>query len=349
LRVRNRYVDLLRALAIIRVVVYHTLGYAWLTVVFPAMGLMFALGGSLMAASIDRVGVRAIGRRMRRILPPVWLLATTAIVAMHLTGGIDAGWKILLWVLPLADPPATPATAQWLAMIWYVRSYLWFIVASPVMLWAFRRWPVPSVVLPFAGLVVAVVTESGLRGVPRDFLLYAPMWLLGFAHHDGKLRELSGKILWPLIGVLGAAGLILLYRAPGPRGYDLNDAPIADALWSVAFLLALLRFAPQLRRLPSAVEAINHRAMTVYLWHQAAIVLVGAAAAGFGVALLGPTGALIELGSVFALLAIAVLGLGWVEDLAARRRPVLVPTPRIRIPEPAPPSIAAEAPMLVRT
>ena len=257
---RNRYIDLLRAAAIVRVVTYHTLGYAWLTVVFPAMGLMFALGGSLMAASLDRTGLPAIGRRMRRILPPVWVLGTFAVVTMSLMGGFDQRWKVLLWVVPVADPPANPWGAQWLGMIWYIRSYLWFILLSPLLLWAFRRWPVPSLLLPFFVLVALVATGNGAGGMVRDFFLYAPMWMLGFAHHDGTLRRLSHRVLWPLAGVLGAAGLALLYHAPGPRGYDLNDAPIADALWSTAFLLVLLTRAPavmSLGRAQPAVEAVN--------------------------------------------------------------------------------------------
>ena len=51
---RNRYVDLLRALAIVRVVFHHNIGWALLTVAFPTMSLMFALDGSLMASSLDR-------------------------------------------------------------------------------------------------------------------------------------------------------------------------------------------------------------------------------------------------------------------------------------------------------
>src|SRR5258707_12298115 len=103
---RNRYVDLLRAVAIIRVVTYHTLGFAWLTVAFPAMGLMFALGGSLMAASLDRSGIKAIGRRMRRIVIPFWVLGAFAVVFMSLMGGVGQTWRLLLWFLPLHDPPA---------------------------------------------------------------------------------------------------------------------------------------------------------------------------------------------------------------------------------------------------
>ena len=33
---RNRYIDTLRAAAIVRVVVYHAIGWAWLTVALPA-------------------------------------------------------------------------------------------------------------------------------------------------------------------------------------------------------------------------------------------------------------------------------------------------------------------------
>ncbi|MFD4683184.1 hypothetical protein ACFWO0_10725, partial [Streptomyces sp. NPDC058461] len=44
---RDRYLDLLRSIALVRVVLYHIFGWAWLTVLFPSMGVMFALAGSL--------------------------------------------------------------------------------------------------------------------------------------------------------------------------------------------------------------------------------------------------------------------------------------------------------------
>lgn len=49
---RDRYLDLLRAVALGRVVIYHIFGWAWLTILFPSMGVMFALAGSLMARSL---------------------------------------------------------------------------------------------------------------------------------------------------------------------------------------------------------------------------------------------------------------------------------------------------------
>src|SRR4051812_14824854 len=61
---RARYLDLLRAVALVRVVTYHAFGWAWLTLAFPSMGVMFALAGSLMARSLDRPAVSVVRGRM---------------------------------------------------------------------------------------------------------------------------------------------------------------------------------------------------------------------------------------------------------------------------------------------
>src|SRR5690606_15665133 len=62
---RDRYFDLLRAVALFRVVLYHLMGWAWLPVVFPSMGVMFALAGNLMARSLKRPAVQVVRGRMR--------------------------------------------------------------------------------------------------------------------------------------------------------------------------------------------------------------------------------------------------------------------------------------------
>jgi peptidoglycan/LPS O-acetylase OafA/YrhL len=114
--VRNRYLDLLRAAAIVRVVVYHLFGWPWLSLVFPAMGVMFALAGSLTAASLDkRSAGKVVTSRLRRLLPPLWLLGLIAVPVMlalgwaHETDGEQpfSPAKLVLWLVPVGDPPGS--------------------------------------------------------------------------------------------------------------------------------------------------------------------------------------------------------------------------------------------------
>jgi peptidoglycan/LPS O-acetylase OafA/YrhL len=329
---RNRYFDLLRAIAIVRVVVYHGTEVGLLSIVFPSMGVMFALGGSLMAASLDRRGTRAVGTRLRRILPPFWIVAICFAPAMLLTG-LPLDWKLIFWAVPVQDPPMNWWGVGALHTLWYLREYLWFVVLSPGALWLFRRWPVPTLVAPFA-LLIAV--EAGWLGSPnsvvRDFGHYFGCWLLGFAHHDGLLRRLKRPALLAAAGVLAAAGAAWFLTHPDPiKGLHLGDVPLGDALWSTGFVLILLGFAPataewvdRWRPISRLVTTLNSRAMTVYLWHKAVIIGCGTLV-GFGWWQHGFTPLVTWLTMIGLGVAACVVAFGWVEDLAARRRPVLVP------------------------
>ena len=317
---RNRYLDLLRAAAIVRVVVYHSTGWAALTVVFPAMSVMFALGGSMMAASLDRSGPFAVERRLRRLLPSLWVLSAVAVPAM-LLDGLAWDWKLLMWFFPLQDPPAGGAWTMALSATWYLRDFLWFVLLSPVLLPLFRRCPPVMVALPYAAL--AVITLAGLTPAPilRDLTLYGGAWLLGFAHHDGLLRS---KRLLVVAGGAAAVAAAWVLTHPGPRGYDLNDIPLGNALWSLAFMLVVLRFSP---RIPASrlITVLNARALTVYLWHVPVIVVITRAADAAGWPVRGALGISWRLVVIVSLVSLVVLAVGWVEDVGGGRRPVLVP------------------------
>ncbi|MGY0002784.1 acyltransferase family protein [Micromonospora sp. I033] len=329
---RNRYLDLLRFLAIVRVVVYHVTGWATLTLIFPAMSVMFALAGSLMAASLDRGGVPAVARRLRRLLPSLWVLAAVFVPAMLLTG-LPLTPKVLVWLFPVSDPPANHWGALALSPIWYLRDYLWFVLASPVALWLFRRAPLPTLLAPYA-LLAAI--EFGVLANPpavlREFGLYFGAWLLGFAHHDGLLRRTANRVLVPLAVALGAAGLGWILTHPGPRGHDLNDIHLGNALWSAAFILVAIgrapAAAPWVDRYPAlgrVVTVLNRRALTVYLWHMPFVVALTPLVDVVGWSHQDPLGLAIRVALVFALVGVVTLLVGWVEDLAARRTPELVP------------------------
>ncbi|WP_405105407.1 acyltransferase [Micromonospora sp. NBC_01405] len=336
---RNRYLDLLRSLAIIRVVVYHVTGWGTLTLLFPAMSVMFALAGSLMAASLDRSGAPAVGRRLRRLLPSLWVLAAIFVPAMLLTG-LPLTPKVLLWAFPVADPPANYWGALALSPIWYLRDYLWFVFASPLALWLFRRAPWPTLLAPYA--LLAAIEVGMLPNAPtvlRDFGLYFGAWLLGFAHHDGLLRRMATRVLVPTALALGAAGAAWIVTHPGPRGYDLNDMPLGNALWSAAFILVAIGRAPASAAwvdrnalLGRAVTVLNRRALTCYLWHMPFVVALTPLVDVVGWSHQDPVGLAIRVALVFALVGVATVLVGWVEDVAARRPPELLPGGRPRAP-----------------
>ncbi|MEV1147442.1 acyltransferase, partial [Micromonospora sp. NPDC049799] len=329
---RNRYLDLLRFLAIVRVVVYHVTGWASLTLVFPAMSVMFALAGSLMAASLHRWGPGAVLRRIRRLLPSLWVLAAVFVPAMLLTG-LPLSPKVLLWLFPIADPPANDWGALALSVIWYLRDYLWFVLASPIALWLFRRAPLPTLLAPYA-LLLAL--QAGLwpaaPTAARDFGLYFGAWLLGFAHQAGMLRRLANRVLVPLALALAVAGGTWIITHPGPRGYDLNDNPLANALWSAAFVLVLLGRGPATTAwvdrsavFSRVVTVFNRRALTVYLWHMPFVVALTPLVDVVGWTHQDPVGLAVRVALVFALVGLVTAAVGWVEDVAARRPPELVP------------------------
>jgi len=317
---RNQYLDLLRAVATVRVVVYHCTGWAALTVVFPAMSVMFALAGSLMAASLDKYGPWAVERRLHRLLPSLWVLVAVAVPSM-LAVGLTWDWRVLLWAFPLEDPPATGFWLEGLAAMWYLRDFLWLVLLSPLLLPLFRRFPLPTVLLPYAAL--AVFTLFGVTTPPavHDLALYGGAWLLGFAHHDGLLT----KRRWWLIAALAVAGAAWTLTHPGPRGFDLNDIPLGNALWSAAFILVALGGTLPSVRPRRVLTVLNARALTIYLWHVPIIVALSRFATWSGLPIFGWVGISWRLAVVVLALTVVVLAIGWVEDVSAGRRPTLIP------------------------
>ncbi|WP_213453461.1 acyltransferase family protein [Rhizomonospora bruguierae] len=336
---RDRYIDTLRALALGRVIIYHMFGVAWLSFAFPAMGVMFALGGSLMAGSLDRSPEDAVTNRIRRLLPALWVLGLLLVPAMLWHGWRDhPTWQtLLLWVVPVVQPPGNEWAAPVTEVLWYVVAYLWLVVLSAPLRWLYRRAPLRTTLLPLGALallgVLPPVAHESVQSTLVDLATFGACWIVGFAHRDGSLRRLS----LPLLAVLavaclgGGAGWAVTH--PGDEGLDLNDIPLAQGLYSLGFVLLVMRAAPamawlaRVRVLDRLVGLLNARAVTVYLWHNVAIAacfMVGDDA--FQVWRLDNSAAgAAYLAVALALLLVPVLALGWVEDVAARRRPRLWP------------------------
>jgi hypothetical protein len=334
LRVRDRYFDALRAVAIFRVIVFHMFGFVWMTY-FPAMGIMFALGGSLMASSIERSATRAVTSRVRRLLPALWALGAVLIPLM-MWHGWKPGLDVLFWILPVATPPGDDWALDATVVIWYLVTYLWLVLLSPLLWRAFRRWPVATTLLP---LLVLAITELApidlgdgrVAEVIGDVACFGACWVVGFAHRTGQLRRMH----WALVGFLAAvcitAGLLWAFSHATDEGVMLSDIPLGDGLYSLGLVLLALRVAPpmgwlaRIRPLDATVTLVNSRAVTIYLWHNVAIALSFVVGDRLQVWRMGEFGNLDYMIVAVPLIAMAVLTFGWIEDVAARRRPRLFP------------------------
>lgn len=323
---RSRYLDTLRAAAIVRVYLLHVLWLGWLPAAFPAMWVMFAIGGYLTAVSLDRGRpLRVVRSRLRRLLPPLWALALVAVPLM-----VARGWRVdpvelAWWVVPLVNPPASDWGGPFAIALWYLRAYLWLLLLSPVLWWAFRRWPTALLLaLPTAAVLcyspLAAVPQNPVGDVVWSTVSYGTCWLLGFARHTGLLDRVPVARYAAVTVATAAAGM--LWTAAHPRGDRL-----ADLLWGTAFVLVLMRLRPSLagldraRWLAGAVTAINARAVTIYIWHVPATFAVSVVLPAAGVkAGMGTT-----LAATTLVLVGIVVAVGWVEDLAARRPPTLLP------------------------
>ncbi|MFJ8009413.1 acyltransferase family protein [Streptomyces fagopyri] len=341
---RDRYFDAMRAVALVRVVAYHTFGWAWAGLVFPSMGVMFALAGSLMAKSLERPASQVVGSRMRRLLPPFWFWGFFVVVAMLVHDWMP-GWQIVFWIVPVGDPPGDAWGTQAWEILWYLRTYLWFVLLSPLLLKVFRRAPVPALLL---SLVPVLVLRYGWQppydrfgGGLTDFATFLFCWLAGFAHREGVLRRLRpAPVIAASLALLALGGWYAFAHQAEYGTYDLDEIPVAQAFWSAGFVTLLmygkahyrvdLAWLARFRRLDRTVTIFNGRAVTIYLWHEIALVAAVPLIDQFWKVPAFEKWLPLEsqwfmFGVGWVLIWIAIPLFGWVEDVAARKKPRLFP------------------------
>ncbi|GHH32049.1 acyltransferase family protein [Streptomyces candidus] len=369
---RDRYLDLLRSIALVRVVLFHVYNQAWMTVVFPSMGVMFALAGSLMARSLGaRSAGSVIKSRIRRLMVPVWVFSIVTL-ALIFNGGWRPGagedgdsiiwwWiKLAWWFVPVGAPSGPSEVGsdggllglgwaeQTSGPLWYIRAYLWFVVLSPLMLKAFKKLPWVSMLAPLGlslviGLeLVKIPGETG--NAIKDFSTFASCWMLGFAHNEGTLKKLKAYMIPSFAAVLMALGLWWAGTHPGEVPWNFDEIAPANALWSLGFCAILLHYSPSWQELPGKLKGFdtpitlaNNRAVTIYLWHEMAIMLaIPVIDRMWELGTVPVIGEMINsnLGKLYQvlmfvlawpLIAVAIATFGWAEDVAAKRRPRLWP------------------------
>jgi hypothetical protein len=301
---RDRTVDALRAVAIVGVVLGHWLVSALVSdplrpsawhgasplshrpALIPATWFLQALGPFFVA------GGYAAARSIRTRDPLPWLIARLSRLARPVVA-LAAVWLPALGLLRVTGAPESTRHAVWSLVthpLWFLLVYLVLTALTPMLRAAVARYG-PWSVLPLVGLVAAVDVARQLGSPSWLTLLAVPAgwavpYLLGIALAEGGLPRRAGAVLLPL-GLAGGAALVCLagYPAsavgvPGDAWSNLDPPSLFALALTAAQLGVFLLLRPGLARLlrrPAAwapVAALNLAAMTVYCWHQTALLMV---------------------------------------------------------------------------
>jgi hypothetical protein len=329
-------------------VISHSYDVVWLPLLFPALPVLFAVGGATVARVLEHSRVNpwsGLARLAWRVLPPVWALAAVIVPVMLTFGwtanpasgsGSPLAWDTMwLWLLPVAEPPGSGWGHGLGQPVGYIAAYLWLLLLSPSLLWLFRRWPLRTVSVPLLVLVGATAgvwsMEDRAGRVVLDLATLAGFWMLGFAYQANTIRSHSWRRVLPLSLVLMGSGVFWLLRDPGPGiGTDREQVPLVMALWGMGAVLLLLRLrpaaglVPRMAWLDEVLGVVTARAVTIYLWTLPAVHLARFLVDRLPASLQlddNPLVAAAQLHAVtLVLVATAVLVLGPLEDLGARHR-----------------------------
>ena len=311
---RDRYLDFLRVAAILMVIVGHWVvrvvvapddepqaqyllaeqsGWQWATLVWQVMPVIFLVGGTLNAESWRRArwgGVTPVGwirARAQRLLRPATALLVILVPAWVLSENLWA--EMLLIDLGVALIP-----------LWFVAAYLAVIALTPATLVVHERgWSMPMITAAIAVASMAdflrlsemgpVIGTLPLVGLPNFLLIWVAIYQLGYLWADNRLPSRAwGKLA--LVGAGATALVVLIGLAGWPltmvpvEGTQLpnNAAPPTVALFALASMqvgLVLLarrpvRLALEWPWIWAPVALLGARMLTLFLWHQVAMVTV---------------------------------------------------------------------------
>ncbi|WP_328864226.1 acyltransferase family protein [Streptomyces sp. NBC_00304] len=295
---RDRAVDALRALAILGVVLGHWLVTAMVvdsgsvhaasplqrtpelapvSWVFQTLAVFFLVGGQVAAKSYESSRARGVtygrwlGARIARLFRPVAALLVVWTVTAGTMFVSGVGYDNLHALLKLVLSP-----------LWFLLVFAGLTALTPLVARLHPLWPVVVV-------IHVDIIRLGLDGPARlGWINVAAGWLvpycLGAAWARGELR--SRTTGWTLLigGATATALLVLLagYPAsmvgvPGAGISNLDPPTLAAVTFGLAQCGAALLLSGPLRRILvkpaawAAVALVNLSAMTVFLWHQTAM------------------------------------------------------------------------------
>ncbi|MEW2084664.1 acyltransferase [Streptomyces sp. NPDC005283] len=311
---RDRAVDALRALAILGVVLGHWLVTAlvidggglrgagplqhlprlapisWL---FQTLAVFFLVGGQMGASSHAFARAHGttygkwLGARLSRLFRPVAALLTLWTVAAVCMLASGTGLETVTTLLDLVLSP-----------LWFLLVFAALTAATPLVARLHPLWPL-------AVVLHVDLFRFGLGGPAwPGWTNVAVGWLvpycLGAAWARGEFRSRTCGWVLLTVGIAATAGLVLfagypaaMVGVPGAPVSNLNPPTLAAVAFGLAQCGAALLLLGPLRRVLqrplawAAVALVNLSAMTVFLWHQTALMAVTATGLLAGTALPG--------------------------------------------------------------
>lgn len=296
---RDEYLDLLRGVAIVWVVVVHVFylklfvpigstGEVVKGLILFEMPLMFFVSGASLFYS--HVRMPAIGpflwRRMSRLLPPYLLLAVVCVALYYrfeqAAGHATSFEQVKSWLL-LRPWPVVPVYVG--AYLWFVRVVLGVTLAHLVLVRLFQSRR--SRALTLGVLVVAIVAFTpfgepaaefyavSIPDLPRYVVFYGTFLYLGYYYASGRLQWSSRRL------ALLAAGSLVVLAGLALAGVVAEDAQdnkfppnVGYALFGLTWLALWLALRPAVlglaRLLPplgAALRSFGTHSYTVFLWH----------------------------------------------------------------------------------
>jgi fucose 4-O-acetylase-like acetyltransferase len=343
---RDRFLDLVRTVAILRVLVIHAAGTAgWLwwpapSWVLPGMPLVFFTTGALSVGSLDRHGASGFYRdRFRRLLVPYWaLLATgllTLIVAATVWGGDEwtpRWWRLPDAIVPVVQPRVSPGLTALGSHLWFASSFLLLLALTPWLARIHRQHPLRPLVGCVAAWAVSNWVDRSLVAVPIE-LLYVPMYGMfltaGFGYADGTLVHRPGRtapgtrptvrpaVAATIVGLAAIGGWLSFRYGTRDLNHDLVGHACVAAGWLVLVLAAREPLGRLAHRAAPLVDRITPRTLTLYLWGAPVGVLAWVLASRVEPGAFRSV-TFVALTAGFTGVALCIFGR--VEDLAAGRR-----------------------------
>lgn len=309
---RNRWVDFLRALSIMAVVIGHWLVAApyidqqgavqgghllgilpwsqWLTWGFQVMPIFFLVGGYSNGISWD-AHLRKQGKyadwfanRIQRLINPVFPVLL-----------IWAGFAFVSTQVGMERENVRMATFLALIPVWFLAVYLLVTALTPITFKAWEKLGLRSFFL-LVSAAIFVDVAGVFEGVPFvRFANFLFVWVgihqLGYAWRAEAFRGTGHKLFWTVASLITLIALTVI----GPYPIAMIGVPDADLTNSMPPTIALMALGmtqtglvlllePLGRKMlakPAAWTAtvlMNGMIMTMYLWHLTAFVVVAVAA-----------------------------------------------------------------------